>query len=260
MDLPKKNSGLTIEKLIISEHRCEFCGGRLKRSKQIVANDADCSKCQASFEIKSVEACRKLFRKPGQFTPILGGDWSAYQREWESKLKAPNLLVHPQDTEIVLWVPSNAVYCWSTRIKRPMTLIANQNRYYTGMTYDLTNVPTSVSRVTRLGENPLDNGIINSIFFDVSGKPKDTWKQRVLLAVESVVAFQGSTKFSRKDLLAAIKPLLPSNLGEVSKTPDQTVSRTLQELRDMGILSFEGNGQYELMYSPRLEAINSIIP
>jgi hypothetical protein len=48
----------------------------------------------------------------------------------------------------------------------------------------------------------------------------------------------------RQDLLTRVLPTVVSRVGSVGVTPGQTLSRELQRLRDLGLLTFHGRGCY----------------
>jgi Fic family protein len=70
------------------------------------------------------------------------------------------------------------------------------------------------------------------------------WKDSVITAVRRHVA-QHSI-FTRQEFLNAELLTIIIETGTVGKTPAQTVSRELQELRDLGYVEFVTPGVYRL--------------
>lgn len=55
-----------------------------------------------------------------------------------------------------------------------------------------------------------------------------------------------SKTFTRKELLKKSLEDMVKETGSIGKTPAQTVSATLQDLRNIGFINFKGKGKYEL--------------
>jgi type II restriction enzyme len=67
------------------------------------------------------------------------------------------------------------------------------------------------------------------------------WHRHVL----QMVGWLRTTEFTRADL-AAFEPWLAGRFPG-SKTPSQTLSRILQEMRDAGLVEFVARGRYRLL-------------
>lgn len=79
----------------------------------------------------------------------------------------------------------------------------------------------------------------------MSGKD---WSEVVEEAVRRHVATSGSAEFTRKDLCDAELARIVEETGSQGKTPHQTLSRELQQLRDEGVLEFvDDRGVYRLV-------------
>jgi hypothetical protein len=73
-----------------------------------------------------------------------------------------------------------------------------------------------------------------------------TWREAVEAAVRRQAARNPNGVFTRQDLLNE-KSRIISDCGGGGKTPEQTISRTLQELRDSGVIKFlDDQGSYQL--------------
>jgi predicted HNH restriction endonuclease len=73
------------------------------------------------------------------------------------------------------------------------------------------------------------------------------WRDAVLEAVIDVSQRLQSPKFTRKDLIQyEIKNIVQATEAEGS-TPEQTLSRELQNLRNKGVIEFLGRGEYQLL-------------
>lgn len=74
-----------------------------------------------------------------------------------------------------------------------------------------------------------------------------TWREAVEGAVRRFAARSGSAVFTRQDLLDAERAQILSDCDGGGETPDQTISRVLQELRSDGIITFvDDQGTYRL--------------
>ena len=74
--------------------------------------------------------------------------------------------------------------------------------------------------------------------------PGGNWSKAVQDAVRRHVLKTGSTIFTRQALIDAELDSIIAATGSVGLTPHQTLSRQLQELRDIGVLEFLDNGTY----------------
>jgi hypothetical protein len=71
------------------------------------------------------------------------------------------------------------------------------------------------------------------------------WRDSVWAAVRRRAAASGGA-FTRADLLAGELAQIVAETGSQGKSPEQTLSRELQELRDAGLLIFAGGDVYRL--------------
>lgn len=73
------------------------------------------------------------------------------------------------------------------------------------------------------------------------------WREAVEAAVRRQAAKDPDGIFNRQDLLAAEQTRIQSECGGGGETPEQTISRCLQELEDNGVIRFvDGQGTYRL--------------
>jgi putative restriction endonuclease len=74
------------------------------------------------------------------------------------------------------------------------------------------------------------------------------WSEVVEEAIRRHVASTGSNEFTRQDLRDAELDRIVSETGSQGQTPEQTLSRELQQLRDQGVLNFiDDRGAYRLV-------------
>lgn len=71
------------------------------------------------------------------------------------------------------------------------------------------------------------------------------WQESVWAAVRRRAA-AGDGTFTRAELIAHELPQIVRETGSTGATPEQTLSRELQQLRDCGLLIFSGDGTYRL--------------
>ncbi len=76
------------------------------------------------------------------------------------------------------------------------------------------------------------------------------WSEAVEIAVRRLVARSGSAVFTRQDMLAQELGRIVRETGSRGATPDMTLSRELQQLRDRGQIEFLGGGSYRLLETP----------
>jgi hypothetical protein len=76
------------------------------------------------------------------------------------------------------------------------------------------------------------------------------WNDAVLSSLKSYRDRHGTPVIERKAFLDEEKANIESATGTSGATPEQTVSRVLQELRDAGTLESLGRGRYRLLNSP----------
>ncbi|GAP61847.1 hypothetical protein ARMA_0270 [Ardenticatena maritima] len=77
-----------------------------------------------------------------------------------------------------------------------------------------------------------------------------TWRESVLSALRHYVAQHGSVLMTRQAFIAEMLPRIVAATGSHGRTPEQTLSRVLQELRDDGLLEFLGEGRYLFLGDP----------
>ena len=74
------------------------------------------------------------------------------------------------------------------------------------------------------------------------------WSEVVEEAVRRHVASSGSSEFTRQELVDAELDWIVNETGSEGQTPQQTLSRELQQLRDAGVLAFvDDRGAYRLI-------------
>lgn len=74
------------------------------------------------------------------------------------------------------------------------------------------------------------------------------WSEVVEEAVRRHVTSTGSAEFTRQELSDYELDRIVSETGSEGKTPQQTLSRELQQLRDAGVLEFiDDRGSYRLI-------------
>jgi hypothetical protein len=76
------------------------------------------------------------------------------------------------------------------------------------------------------------------------------WKEAVSTALQRYSNRHGTVQVSRSTFVAEELEAIVSMTGSAGKTPDQTLSRVLQDLRDDGILYFARSGVYVLNTRP----------
>ena len=76
------------------------------------------------------------------------------------------------------------------------------------------------------------------------------WRDVVLNALHRYGQRHGTRSIDRPTFLSEELQPMTVEAGSVGNTPDQTVSRVLQELRDEQLIEFFGNGKYLLLDSP----------
>ena len=77
-----------------------------------------------------------------------------------------------------------------------------------------------------------------------------TWRESVLSALRRYTLGNHTSLVERRPFLDQELEAMSNAVGSVGKTPAQTVSRTLQELRDQGVLFFSSAGVYVLNDQP----------
>lgn len=84
------------------------------------------------------------------------------------------------------------------------------------------------------------------------------WSKAVELAVARLAARTGESLFSLQELIGAELPRIVRETGSHGATPDATLRRELQQLRDRGGIEFLGGGNYRLTTAPAL--VPSAVP
>lgn len=80
----------------------------------------------------------------------------------------------------------------------------------------------------------------------------EDWSKAVELAVARVAALTGDSQFNLQDLIRAELPRIVRETGSQGATPEATLRRELQQLRDRGGIEFLGAGNYRLTAAPAL--------
>ena len=74
------------------------------------------------------------------------------------------------------------------------------------------------------------------------------WIDSVRDAIRRICARQGTDDFTRQELIEQELPRIVDETGSTGETPDFTLSRVLQELRDLGEIEFVNDrGGYRLL-------------
>ncbi len=74
-----------------------------------------------------------------------------------------------------------------------------------------------------------------------------TWHESVRQALKRYVRRHRSPIIERQSLIREELDRIVEETGSQGKTPEQTLSRVLQELRDEGLLEFLGDGRYRFL-------------
>ena len=82
--------------------------------------------------------------------------------------------------------------------------------------------------------------------------PGTDWSKAVEIAVGRFAANNGSADFALQDLVHAELPRIVRETGSRGATPEATLRRELQQLRDRGAIEFLGQGRYRLTAAPAL--------
>lgn len=72
------------------------------------------------------------------------------------------------------------------------------------------------------------------------------WSEAVEIAVRRFAERHGTAEFTRQQLINEELPRIVRETGSRGETPEMTLSRELQQLRDAGTIAFDGRGQYRL--------------
>lgn len=76
------------------------------------------------------------------------------------------------------------------------------------------------------------------------------WSEAVEIAVRRLVARHGSAEFTRQQMIDEELGRIVRETGSRGATPEMTLSRELQQLRDRGEIAFDGRGRYRLLGAP----------
>ena len=75
-----------------------------------------------------------------------------------------------------------------------------------------------------------------------------TWREAVEAAARRQASKSPNRTFNRQDFLTEEQARILSDCGGGGETPQQTISRVLQELRDSGVIKFlDDQGTYQLI-------------
>lgn len=74
-----------------------------------------------------------------------------------------------------------------------------------------------------------------------------TWQESVAKAIQRLTAKTGNKIFTRQELIDSEIGQIVAETGSTGETPEQTLSRVLQELRSQGMLQFDSPGVYRLL-------------
>jgi putative restriction endonuclease len=79
------------------------------------------------------------------------------------------------------------------------------------------------------------------------GSDMTTWAEAVEAAIRRVAGPSGA--FTREQLVASELDQIVADVGAQGATPEQTLSRELQQLRDKGVIEFvDDQGSYRLKH------------
>ena len=86
-----------------------------------------------------------------------------------------------------------------------------------------------------------------------------TWREATIEALTRLSLRHRRNDFSRQQIINEELPRIVHDAASTGRTPDQTLSRVLQDLRNEGFLEFTGHGRYILLASS-FEPVASDIP
>lgn len=75
------------------------------------------------------------------------------------------------------------------------------------------------------------------------------WKEAVLWAIKDCAQQKGESIFTRKELVNNYRSWMIEMTQSTGSTPEQTISRELQELIEVGVIEFVSRGNYRLVDS-----------
>ncbi|MGZ4961967.1 MAG: hypothetical protein ACXWIU_03375 [Limisphaerales bacterium] len=71
-----------------------------------------------------------------------------------------------------------------------------------------------------------------------------TWQESVAAAIDRLVKQNANSVFTRQQLIDSELEQIIRDVGSKGATPDQTLSKVLQQLREQGELGFVSDGVY----------------
>lgn len=86
-----------------------------------------------------------------------------------------------------------------------------------------------------------------------------TWREAVITALHRYAKKHSTKNITREGLINEELAAIIHQISSVGKTPRQTLSRVLQELRDDGVLYFTSSGNY-LLVDQNIELSNEDLP
>lgn len=98
--------------------------------------------------------------------------------------------------------------------------------------------------------NGAESSALSILLAQLPAEPGERWRDAVLRALRRVAERDQTRKIRRQVLLDKERQRIVQETKTEGSTPDQTVSRVLQELRDEGVLYFLGRGTYLLLDTP----------
>ncbi len=98
--------------------------------------------------------------------------------------------------------------------------------------------------------NGAESSALSILLAQVPAQPGARWRGAVIAALRRYAKRHSTRRVSRRNLLEEERREIVKETGTKGFTPDQTVSRILQELRDEGLLYFMGRGTYLLLDTP----------
>jgi hypothetical protein len=87
-----------------------------------------------------------------------------------------------------------------------------------------------------------------------------SWKEATIEALTRMSIRHNSNFITRSQIIKEELDKVSQEVSTSGLTPAQTLSRTLQELRDDGFIEFNGHGGYTLLSSTAVPKPSDIIP
>jgi hypothetical protein len=85
------------------------------------------------------------------------------------------------------------------------------------------------------------------------------WREATIQALTRMSLRHRSNVFTRSQVIQEELQRISSDVATMGRTPAQTLSRVLQELRNQGYLEFDGHGRYRLL-SSSIQPVSNDIP